>query len=86
MKVGTPGGKVAVGVGVKVGTPGGKVAVGVGVAVGVTTFCCTVVLSLPATGSTVVETVGSEHIRIIRQGDVSNSALAACLGAEKILP
>ena len=38
------------------------------------------------TGSTVVETVGSEHIRIIRQGDVSNSALAACLGAEKILP
>jgi L-threonylcarbamoyladenylate synthase len=37
------------------------------------------------TGSTVIEAVGGEHIRIIRQGDLSKSALAACLGAEKIL-
>ena len=38
------------------------------------------------TGSTVVETVRGEHIRIIRQGDVPHSALGSCIGPEKIIP
>ena len=41
---------------------------------------------LPSTtGSTVVEIIG-DGIRIIRQGDVSRSALETCIGQEKILP
>jgi L-threonylcarbamoyladenylate synthase len=36
------------------------------------------------TGSTVVEIL-DDRIRIIRQGDVSRSALESCVGAEKIL-